>query len=356
MLIIRKRWGHMGPQSGSDLLFESLAESTTIDSVFIDKTVVPGKSVIQRLLERFHFIPKESLWSLQLSSINGVKEIYAFKNAIDCLRKNPNTTLFVSCGEEQLSRQLIRLEPGIKKRIYILLHQPPSWYDSQPGFLGHLSGLGGVFVFSKQMKAYMDKLVDAPVVSIMHGVDLDFFNPGINQVARNGKSIICVGNWYRDFELLGKVWSRLHQFDQDLKLTLITSNEALKNEWFQSLIQQPNVVHQTGLGSNQLLESYQSACLHLLPLSDGVANNALVESLATACPVLATNIESVSEYVPQDHFGLANKGDVEDHYQKTISLLSDSKLRNEMARNQRRFALSHLSWSNISQQVIAAVS
>jgi len=346
LLMIRKRWDHMGPQSGSDLLCEQLADLTSTQSLVVNKTNVPPKGILQRVLERFAIINKESLWSFKLSSINGIKEIYVFEKALDLIRKNPKMLLFVACAEEQLTKRVINLNPGIKKRIYVLLHQPRAWFENESGFISHLNGLGGVFVFSKQMKAYLDKLVDAPVVSIMHGVDLDFFNPGINQVTRNGKSIICVGNWYRDFELLSKCWSRLHQFDQDLKLTLITSNEALKNEWFQSLIQQPNVV----------LESYQSACLHLLPLSDGVANNALVESLATACPVLATNIGSVSEYVPQDHFGLANKGDVEDHYQKTISLLSDSKLRNEMARNQRRFALSHLSWSNISQQVIAAVS
>lgn len=356
MLIIRKRWGHMGPQSGSDLLFESLANITSIDSVFIDKTVVPSKSIIHRFLERFHFISKESLWSLQLSSINGIKEIFAFKNALDVLRKNPKIILFLSCGEEQLSRQLIALESDIKKRIHVLLHQPYSWYDTEPGFLGHLNGLGGVFVFSKQMKVRLGKLIDTPVISIMHGVDFNYFKPSENKYNQNPKSIICIGSWLRDFELLYNCWIRLLVFDHELKLTLISSNESLKNEWFQKLIQQSNVVHLTDLDSCQLLESYQNACLHLLPLSDGVANNALVESLATACPVLVTNAGSSNEYLPFNHFGLAKKGDVDDFYQKTITLLTDSKLRNDMAQEQRRFAMDHLSWTNISQHVLNAIA
>ena len=71
--------------------------------------------------------------------------------------------------------------------------------------------------------------------------------------------------------------------------------------------------------------------------------------------MMISNANSANEFLSINVFGMINKRG-EDHYQKSISLLSDSKLRNEMARNQRRFALIHLSWSNISQQVIAAVS
>ncbi|MFN5323896.1 MAG: glycosyltransferase [Bacteroidota bacterium] len=356
LLMIRKRWDHMGLQSGSDLLCEQLANSMSTQSLIINQTNIPQKGIGQRMMERFKIMPKENLWSNQLCSINGIKEIYVFEKAVNLLNKYPDLRLFVSCAEEQLTRRVNNLKPLIKKRIYVLLHQPVVWIENEGDFIRHLNGLGGVFVFSKQMKSYLDQLIDAPIVSIMHGVDMDFFNPGTSQITRNSKSIICVGNWFRDFELLSNCWSHLHQFDQDLKLTLISSSEALKDIWFQKLIQQPNVVHKTGLESIQLLEAYQTSCLHLLPLLDGVANNALVESLATGCPVLTTNTGSVNEYLPQDHFGLAKKGDVEDHYLKTISLLSNSDMRNDIALKQRQFAMNHLSWQNIGQQVMSALA
>jgi glycosyltransferase involved in cell wall biosynthesis len=206
------------------------------------------------------------------------------------------------------------------------------------------------------MKLFWESKIDSPVYKIMHGVDCNFFKPNANIKTQNEKSIICVGSWCRDFNLLYELWLRLYQFDPGLSLTLISSNDALKNEGFNKLLKLPNVTHKTGLDSNQLLEAYQSAYLHVLPLSDGVANNALVESLATACPVLVTDAGSSIEYIPSNHFGLAIKGDVDDHYQKAVTLLRDPKLRNDMAIMQRQFALSNLSWPNISQYVLNVIS
>lgn len=356
MLIIRKRWAHMGLHSGSDLLFESISKSIPVSNVFVNQATVPPKGVLRRILERLQIVSRSNLWSFQLSAINGIREVYAMQLAIEELEKDLDLTLFVSCGEEQLTKHLINLGTETRKRIFVLLHQPPSWYEKEVGFIDHLNGLGGVFVFSKLMRDYFDSIIDSPVYAIYHGVDYGFFNPGHNPTSHDSKSIICVGNWYRDFELLNECWSRLTQFDQDLQLTLIASNEALKNEYFQVLVKKPNVYHKVGLSSVQLLDAYQQACLHMLPLADGVANNALVESLATACPLVVSDVGSTREYLPSNHSGLARKGDVEDHFNKSVNLLTDSKLRNELALKQRAFATADLSWSAISEQVLKAIS
>jgi len=64
---------------------------------------------------------------------------------------------------------------------------------------------------------------------------------------------------------------------------------------------------------------------------------------------------SANEFLPINVFGMINKRG-EDHYQKTITLLTDSKFRNDMAFQQRGFAMSHLSWINIGQQILSAVA
>ncbi|MFM7768736.1 MAG: hypothetical protein ACKO9S_12880, partial [Bacteroidota bacterium] len=86
LILIRKKWCHMGPHSGSDLLFDAISNRSSVLNLIVNQSSVPSKSLFRRALEKLGIISKENFWSMRLSSINGIKEIYTMQVAIGHLR------------------------------------------------------------------------------------------------------------------------------------------------------------------------------------------------------------------------------------------------------------------------------
>jgi len=235
------------------------------------------------------------------------------------------------------------------------LHQPPTWIENEVEFLSALNDLGGVFVFSKHHKKYLSSIINTPLYVIKHGVDLDYFSPKENFERYDTDLIVCVGSWLRNHQLMFDLWNRLIQKRPSLKLVIVASKDAFKNDGFQSLLELPNVFYREGLSSDKLLELYRNAAIHILPLNDGVANNALVESLSAGCPVLVSDVGAVREHLPEGYYGLVQKYDVDAFFNKTFELLDNHELRNQISSDLRRFSLSYLDWNQISCQLLKAI-
>lgn len=140
---------------------------------------------------------------------------------------------------------------------------------------------------------------------IPHGVDAEYFKPRTNTITKHSevKKILMVGSWRRNFDLYQKV-AEATKGDDQLHYTVVTHDHNF--HYFNNL---PNVTCKTGLGDAELLQEYQTADALLLGIEDAVANNVLVEAMATKLPVISERVGAIPEYVSDEeaHFAEPNR-------------------------------------------------
>jgi glycosyltransferase involved in cell wall biosynthesis len=198
-------------------------------------------------------------------------------------------------------------------RLVATYHQPP-------GLLGDMvnpdvvRSLDRVLLVSPSQRGFFERhLPPERVHVLLHGVDADFFRPAAPPDGTGSLRCITVGNWLRDWQIVGEVASRMPEMGFDLVTGRTTGLEVLAN-----------VRIHKGLDDDALAALYRRADILFLPLLEATANNALIEGMASGLPVLATDLSSVRAYLPDGGAILVPPGSA-DGFVAALERLRDAK-------------------------------
>ncbi len=218
-------------------------------------------------------------------------------------------------------------------RLVATFHQPPSLLDqllpAPPLFeqLDHAIALG------PRAAAHLETVVNVPVSYASHGIDTDAWRPGAAEA--DEPTCAFVGSWFRDFDTLAEVIGAVRAAEPRVRFELVT--EQARAERFAAL---PGVRVRNGITDAELLATYQRAWLCVLPLTDAVANNALLEGMACGVATVTSDVGDVPHYAG-DGARLVPRADVEAMAAAVLELLEDRAAREQLGRLARQQAERH---------------
>jgi glycosyltransferase involved in cell wall biosynthesis len=183
---------------------------------------------------------------------------------------------------------------------------------------------------------------------IPHGVDADFFHPAEKSTeSKKVKQILMVGSWRRNFDLYKKV-AESTLSDSNLHYNIVTHEHNFPP--FRNL---SNVTCKTGLGDVELLHEYQNSDALLLGIDDAVANNVLVEAMATKLPVISERVGAISEYVSDEEAHFTEPNDVPGIVEKLELIKSGDSSVKEKAEKAYQRVHETLAWPMIAERTMS---
>jgi glycosyltransferase involved in cell wall biosynthesis len=205
-------------------------------------------------------------------------------------------------------------------RLVATFHQPPALLDellpAPPLFeqLDHAIALG------PRAATHLAQVVPAPVSCAFHGVDTEAWHPRPSARAAT-PTCAFVGSWFRDFDVLADVIRTVSAAEPAVRFEVVTAPSRVE-----ALAKLPGVRAHAGISDSELRDVYQRSWVHLLPLTDAVANNALQEAMACGIATVATDVGDVAHYAG-DGARLVPGGDAEAMANVVLDLLSDDRAR-----------------------------
>lgn len=184
---------------------------------------------------------------------------------------------------------------------------------------------------------------------IPHGVDADFFKPAEKRKAssKKGKEILMVGSWRRNFPLYQRVMEATKD-DEQFHFTVVTHDHNF--HFFDDL---PNVTCKTDLKDVELLQEYQTSDALLLGIEDAVANNVLVEAMATKLPVISERVGAIPEYVSDDEAHFAEPNNVSEILEKLELVKSEYPSVEEKTEKAFQRVQESLTWPIIAERTLS---
>jgi len=182
------------------------------------------------------------------------------------------------------------------------------------------------------------------VHTVLHGVDTDYFRPG-PEPSNTQFRILVVGAWRRDFMTYEQIFTALEDEAVEFRCLI---GEPWATRWGRFR----NVTIPGRMSDAELLQEYQRADCFLLAAEDSTANNALLEAMACGCPVVASRVGGIPEYLGEAGglgFQAGNAGEARS---QILKLKKHPETRREMRQASRRRA-EGLSWSQQARQVMS---
>jgi glycosyltransferase involved in cell wall biosynthesis len=231
-------------------------------------------------------------------------------------------------------------------RLVCSYHQPPPVFDQVVRCKRILRKLDAIIVVASNQAGYFASRVgEKRVFVVPHGVDTDYFTPPPRK-ERTGKKCLFVGQWLRDFDMLGGVIRAVGAKDPEVTFRLITRPDCANA--FAGL---KNVAALSGVSDSELLRAYQDADLLVMPLKDCTANCAVLEGLACGLAVVATDVGGIRDYLDPTCARLVPPGDVGGMCEAILGLLSNEPLKTEMGRRSRLRAL-QFDWKHVAERLV----
>lgn len=242
-------------------------------------------------------------------------------------------------GVQFLPRWLARI-PACRTRLVASFHQPPDMLPQllSPAVLSKLDRV--VLISPSQYEYFAEHVATERIVTILHGIDTDFFHPAPRTTSSNKLSCLTVGHWLRDWDAIAGAVELLKDRD-DIEFHIVTTAMT-------GLEGRPNVQFHKNLDDLQLRALNQSSDIILLPFTDSTANNSLLEGMACGVPVISTNLLSVRTYVGEDAGILIEGHDGSELAASILALDAAPERRAAMGRAARARAL-ELGWSRVTR-------
>lgn len=152
-----------------------------------------------------------------------------------------------------------------------------------------------VVLTSESQREFVER--DVPrerVKTILHGVQIHWFTPGIRQEGENKRlRLFLFGNTERDHAFAAEVAKRLPPERFEWRVRTVAPERRL----YEGI---PCVTMLPRLSDGEVLEEYRQADVLCMPMLDSAANNVFLESMACGTPVMTNRVGGVPEYVAED--------------------------------------------------------
>jgi glycosyltransferase involved in cell wall biosynthesis len=220
-------------------------------------------------------------------------------------------------------------------RVIATFHEAPEGLE----YLGIDSritdNLDAVVLVSESQRAYFAKhLPPERIFVVPHGIDTEFFVPA--PAVKRERMCLTVGGHLRDFETLGRAIDIVHSTDPSVQFVAVGVDHGHEGPRFSH----PSVKLLSGISDEELRSLYQSAGAAIFSFRQASANNSILEALACAAPVVATDVGGVREYVGGGGL-LFSPGDAAGMASAILRVLDDQQYAIALGDSGRQAALAH---------------
>lgn len=198
------------------------------------------------------------------------------------------------------------------------VHVPPeipTWFDDSKSFLAISQTAAwqeswpycrGLFTLSRAMRDWLAERVDIPVVALHHPTEIPDVRFEMDRYLAEGQRVVQVGWWLRRLAaihelplptarkafLIPQAGAGMKRFTSVLEAESRQAGAPPQSDWDVSWIP-----YQSAADYDAILAS----SVMFLNLYGAVANNAIIEAIVRATPVLVNPLPSVREYLGEDY-------------------------------------------------------
>jgi glycosyltransferase involved in cell wall biosynthesis len=228
-----------------------------------------------------------------------------------------------------------RVRPFARRRgnqLVATFHQPPSLLDELLPAPALFEQLDHALALGPRAAEHLRTVVGAERVwRATLAVDTRAWTPGEEA---DLPTCSFVGSWFRDFPQLVDVVRRVHAVEPRVRFEAVTSPSRAAD-----LSTLPGMRARAGVSDEELRAVYRRSWVSLLPLTDGVANNALLEAMACGVPTVVSEVGDVPEYSGGGRGArLVPPGDADAMADAVLALLRDRAARERLGARAREEA------------------
>jgi glycosyltransferase involved in cell wall biosynthesis len=232
-------------------------------------------------------------------------------------------------------------------RLVASFHWPPNTFREVVAVDDHLKRLTAAVCLGREQQDFFagivgpDRAFFAPL-----GIDTDYYMPSPFEM-RDTDLCLVVGSNYRDFATLRGVIELVAYRRPRTRFIVLTSPREA------ALIgKHPNVTYRSRVEEAEFLRLYHSATLMVMPLLEAVANNALLEGMATGLPVVLTDVGAVRDYATAESAALVPAHDARRMADVVVDLLECEQERRRLSEAARRRSM-EFSWPKVVEKLDA---
>ena len=239
-----------------------------------------------------------------------------------------------------------------------------TYFDRSPAYdlfmkrlVAHMDMLDGKIVVSRTCIDAMSRYLDAEYSVIPNGVDTDYFKPGLPVIDgfEDGKlNILFVGR----FDPRNGLKTMLEAFAlvkrEQPACRLIVVGDGPFRSYYHRLVEKLRVtdVHFEGLVNGGRPDYYASADIYCSPCTKSSFGVVLLEAMASAVPIVASDNNGYSSVMENGRQGLLVPETTPRAFADSLlTLVRDQQLRSSMGADGRRTALEQYSWKLIAEEV-----
>lgn len=179
------------------------------------------------------------------------------------------------------------------------------------------------------------------VTFIPHGL---WTKPAPSDETSRRKSIVVVGDNYRDYDLMGRAIDHFARKHPEVEFDLVGVNASKLR-----FDQRPgNFIAHGRLSSEVYNELVETCCFMFIPLTFATANNALLEGIASGVPVVCNKIDGARDYL-EDECIVESVEQLSQFYRRRAAMTVD-----ELAAERARIVemgRARFGWARIQNQV-----
>jgi glycosyltransferase involved in cell wall biosynthesis len=221
-------------------------------------------------------------------------------------------------------------------RLVATFHQPPAALERLHLDSTVFEHLDAAVALGSRAAAHISGIMGSTkVFRASLGIDIRAWHPAGSRRAST-PTCALVGFWLRDFSLFDDVIRLVVHENPSVRFEVVTNRE-----YFEFLPALPNVHARAGISDSELRNLYQRAWVHVLPLVDAVANNALLEGMASGLPTVTTAVGDVLDYTTDRGAICVAPDDASAMADAVLSLIEDPRRREKLGRAAREVAETH---------------
>lgn len=287
------RYGHHSPHSG-------YSRTAEYGRQILRAEVIPLSKPVPKLIVRDRIY-----WWLARGTPGYTREAIAAELSVAGRILRERNSIFHFLYGESTYHYAGMLNRRRGNRILATFHAPVVGLQSRVQIDWHLKQLSGVVCLGSSQVEYMSKIVGPErVFQSSLGVDTEYYTPPASFSSRDPDLCVFVGENYRDFPTLRGVIELVSYRRPQTKFVGIVAKRC-----HELIGRHPNMELRTGVPEADLLDLYRSASLMVLPMTEAVANNAVLEAMACGLPQVVTDVGSTSDYVSPECAALMPKYD-----------------------------------------------